>query len=62
MSDDRKILETRADRPPTDDEARAAERAASAVDVDEVGEHFQEAARTGAEIKGEGEIEPRPQD
>jgi hypothetical protein len=62
MSDDRTILERRADRPPTDEEARAADRAAADVDVDEVGEHFQAAARTGAAIKGEGEITPDPQD
>lgn len=47
-----------ADRPPTPDEEAAAERAADDVDVDEVGEHYEEAMETGANVRGEGEIEP----
>lgn len=52
------FTEPTADRPPTADEERAAERAAEHVDVDEVAEHYEEAAETGANVEGEGEIEP----
>lgn len=47
-----------ADRPPTRDEAEAAERGKDGVDVDEVGEHFEEMNEIGANVKGEGEITP----
>lgn len=47
-----------ADRAPTQEEERAAERAAQSVDVEETAEHFEEAARIGANVRGEGEIEP----
>jgi hypothetical protein len=47
-----------ADRPPTPDEERAAERAAEDVDLESVAEHYEEAAKTGAEVRGEGQIEP----
>lgn len=47
-----------ADRPPTEDEARAAERAAADVDVDQVAEHYEEMIELGAEVQGEGQIEP----
>lgn len=53
------FTEPAADRPPTADEERAAERAAEDVDLDSVAEHYEEAAKTGAEVQGEGEIEPR---
>lgn len=43
-----------ADRMPTAEEERAAER--NTLDP-EVAEHYQDAARTGANIKGEGAIE-----
>lgn len=46
------------DRMPTPDEERAAEQAAADVDVDEVGEHYQDMAQKGADVRGEGEIEP----
>lgn len=46
-----------ADRPPTDDEARAADEAAADVDPS-VGEHYKEMIERGANVKGEGEIEP----
>ncbi|MCB0966574.1 MAG: hypothetical protein KDB37_07030 [Ilumatobacter sp.] len=51
------FTEPTADRPPTDDEARAAERSAEQVDVDRVAEHYEDAAERGAHIRGEGEIE-----
>lgn len=47
-----------ADRPPTDDEARSAERAAADVDIDEVSEHYEEMIERGADVRGEGQIEP----
>ena len=49
-----------ADRMPTPDEERAAERAAGDVDLEEVGEHYEEMAKKGASVRGEGEIEPDP--
>ena len=48
-----------ADRPPTADEEEAAERGAAEIDRDEVAEHYEEMAELGANVKGEGEIEPR---
>ena len=47
-----------ADRPPTADEVRAADRAAGAVDVTPVGEHAEEMNDRGADVRGEGQIEP----
>ncbi|HSJ90831.1 MAG TPA: hypothetical protein VK917_02110 [Ilumatobacter sp.] len=52
------FTEPDADRPPTEAEEAAAERAAERVDVDQVAEHFEDAMKTGAKVKGEGEIEP----
>lgn len=46
------------DRMPTPEEERAAERAAADVDLEEVGEHYEEMAEQGANVRGEGEIEP----
>jgi hypothetical protein len=47
-----------ADRPPTAEEAEAAERGATALDADmnAVAEHAEEMAELGADVKGEGEI------
>jgi hypothetical protein len=47
-----------ADRPPTASEEVAAERAADAVNLDEVAEHYTEMMEKGAEARGEGQIEP----
>jgi hypothetical protein len=44
------------DRMPTPEEERLAEEVAGEVDVDAVGEHYGEMARTGAEVEGEGRI------
>jgi hypothetical protein len=52
------FTEPGADRAPTAEEATAAEQAAEQVDVDEVAENYEEAAERGANVKGEGEIEP----
>ncbi len=46
-----------ADRPPTQDEATAADRAARSVDMDRTAAHFEEMNEVGAAVKGEGEIE-----
>ncbi|HVC14865.1 MAG TPA: hypothetical protein VND62_08410 [Acidimicrobiales bacterium] len=50
-----------ADRMPTDDEERAAERAADQLEESgeeaSVAEHYEEMARRGTEQKGEGRIE-----
>ena len=48
-----------ADRPPTAEEEAAAERTAKVVDLDEVARHFEHAAKLGADVRVEGEIEPR---
>jgi hypothetical protein len=48
-----------ADRPPTAEEALAAERAATDVDQATVAEHFERAIKTGAAVQGEGQIEAR---
>ncbi len=52
------FTEPAADRPPTAEEERVAEQVAAEVDLDEVGEHYREAMETGADVRGEGQIEP----
>ncbi len=50
-----------ADRTPTDDEAKAAERSADELresgEEESVAEHYKEMARRGVEQKGEGKID-----
>lgn len=46
-----------ADRPPTADEERVAEQVARDV-RDGAGEHFEEMAEIGADVRGEGQIVP----
>lgn len=60
MSDDR-MPAPQPDRMPTDEEERAAERAAQDVDLDEVAAHEEEMTKLGANVKGEGEITPPKQ-
>ncbi len=48
----------KADRPPTEDEETAADDAAKDVDIDSVAAHEQEMGKVGAEVRGEGQIEP----
>ncbi|MEZ5248972.1 MAG: hypothetical protein R2713_07100 [Ilumatobacteraceae bacterium] len=43
---------------PSPDEERAAERAADQVDVGAVAEHYEEMTELGANVRGEGQIEP----
>lgn len=45
-----------ADRAPTDSESAAADRAAGEVDAAAAGEHFDEMAKVGANVAGEGQI------
>ncbi|MEP7113691.1 MAG: hypothetical protein ABI862_10525 [Ilumatobacteraceae bacterium] len=47
-----------ADREPTKEENRAAERAERVVDVDKVAEHEEHMNSLGANVSGEGQIEP----
>lgn len=63
MSDQRatdhdQFTEPKADRQPTPDEERAAERGASNVDLDEVEEHYEEMTGRGKNVKGEGDLFP----
>ena len=46
------------DRPPTAAEEEAAQQAAHDVDLDKVAEHEREMAERGANVRGEGQIEP----
>ncbi|MCB0954075.1 MAG: hypothetical protein KDB13_15415, partial [Microthrixaceae bacterium] len=45
-----------ADRAPTESESAAADRAAGEVDTAAAGEHFDEMAKVGANVDGEGSI------
>ena len=47
-----------ADRAPTAEEEQQAESAAEHVDLAGVGEHYREMTELGANVKGEGQIEP----
>jgi len=47
-----------ADRPPTKDEAAAAEAIAAEVDIESVAAAFDRQNKLGANVKGEGQIEP----
>lgn len=47
------------DRAPTVDEEAAADEASASVDVDRVAEHYEEMTELGADVRGEGQIEPQ---
>ncbi len=47
-----------ADREPTPEEEAAADRSADEVDVEDVAEHADDMYERGANVKGEGQIEP----
>ncbi|HQZ32768.1 MAG TPA: hypothetical protein PK020_00015 [Ilumatobacteraceae bacterium] len=53
-----KFTDAKADRPPTEQETQAAEKAAADVDIDDVAEHFEEMTEIGKNVKGEGSLEP----
>ena len=55
---DERWTPAQADRPPTDDEASAADSALAGVDVDRVARHAGEMAKLGANVQGAGQIEP----
>ena len=52
------VTESKPDRPPTEAEERAAERAAKDVDLDKVAKNYEEMIEVGADVPGEGEITP----
>ena len=52
------VNEARPDRPPTEEEERVAERVSKDVDLDKTSENYEEMAELGADIKGEGQIDP----
>jgi hypothetical protein len=58
MSQPEEFHEPVADSPPTKEEAAAAEAIAEEIDVDRVGENFDRQNKVGANVKGEGQIEP----
>lgn len=62
MSQHEEFDQARADRPPTPEEEAAADNAARDVDVDAVAAEYQHMAELGANVEGEGEIEPRRSD
>lgn len=47
-----------AELAPTPDEERAADAAAADIDVDQIAEHFEQMTELGANVKGEGQVEP----
>jgi hypothetical protein len=57
-SENEQFTEPKADRQPTAEEERAAERAAADVDLDEVEEHYEEMTEIGKNVKGEGDLFP----
>jgi hypothetical protein len=57
-SGDQHVHPPQADRAPTPAEEQAAERALPGVDVSNVREHVGEMNQIGANVQGEGEIEP----
>lgn len=57
-SDGEEFIDAQPDRPPTPAEESAAERAAQDVDIAEVGKHYDEMTERGANVAGEGQIDP----
>lgn len=52
------VTEAKPDRPPTEAEERAAEDAAKNVDLDKVAGNYEEMIEVGADVRGEGQIDP----
>lgn len=52
------FTDAKADRPPTEQEEKAAEEAATGVDLDHVAPHFEEMTEIGKNVKGEGSLTP----
>lgn len=57
MTDHEAFKDAEPDREPTPDEERAAERAATKVDIDDVASEYEHMTKLGANIRGEGQIE-----
>jgi hypothetical protein len=47
-----------ADREPTADEVAAADRGSAGVDIDSVAEEYEAMLERGANVRGEGQVEP----
>jgi len=60
-SREEKWTRAQADRPPTEDEASAAESAIEEIDLDRVAAHAAEMAKLGANVQGAGQIVPDPE-
>ncbi len=58
LMNDERFPPAAADRMPTVEEERAADRAAEDVDLEQVASHYEEMAEIGADVRGEGQIEP----
>jgi hypothetical protein len=59
MTNHEEFRNAEADRDPTPDEKAAAERALDDVDLDSVAEEFEHMTEVGADVRGEGQIEPK---
>lgn len=58
MSQPEEFHEPVADRPPTEEEEAAAEAIAPDIDLEAVAEAYERQNKVGANVKGEGQIEP----
>ena len=58
MSAPEEFHEPVADRPPTKDEEEAAEAIAEEIDIESVAAAYDRQNKIGANVKGEGQIEP----
>ena len=58
MSQPEEFHEPVADRPPTKEEEEAAEAIAAEIDIETVAEHYDRQNKIGADVKGDGQIEP----
>ena len=61
MSQPEEFHEPVADRPPTKEEEAAAEAIAPDIDLESVAEAYERQNKVGANVKGEGQIEPYPE-
>ena len=58
MTNREEFQDAKADREPTPEEEATAERVAKDVDVAEVAESYEHMAELGANVRGEGQVEP----
>ena len=59
MTNHEEFPSAEADREPTPEEETSAEKAARHVDLESVGKEYEHMNEVGAEVRGEGEIEPK---